>query len=258
VDDIPISLLQSSSALRWELTRLSAAYEVSLINLASFINPNDGVYDDLWARIIAAVGQIQRNETPLRLPRSSTPIKTRIDAWNVAEHSPNVVRTGKLSFRQLGAGSVFKLNLNPLVIEAKSHRFARKFGAHRFLHLSIPSLKHGELPAHLSGQTTNLKQRLQEWLLVPDKKFMGYSWTAFCTRANKTTKKAGKRKDAEEFQGFTVILFATKGYGLEEVDIGLLLNWFIPLQLNASSTVCKAFARIDLGGQYHYLTPGHY
>lgn len=86
-------------------------------------------------------------------------------------------------------------------------------------------------------------------MLVPDKEFMGYCWTAFCTRASKTTRKHGKREDLDDFGGFVVILFATKGHGLDDVDIGRFLNWFMPLQLNVELPVCKAFARIDLGKQ---------
>lgn len=216
--------------------------------LSQYVGMAEKPYEDFWSRATKFGKEYSTVDSKFAPRTCVPPAKTQIETWNIANDSPNIVRSGKLGFQARAGPSVFKLSLSPLKLEAKSRRFARKFGAHRFLHLSIPSPQMAALPEHLHGQTTNVKQRLQEWLLVPDKKFMGYSWTPFSTRAAKTSKKAGKRGDADEdFGGFMVILFATKGPGLKEISIADLLSWFIPLHLNLRLPVCKAFARIDLG-----------
>lgn len=247
VNDLPPSLLKTSSSLRWELTRIALAYDVPLHDLASSLPVRDDGYDALWPQMVETAGRLRREHVALASKKFVPPLQTRNNAWTAADESPNVIRTGKLCFRSKGSPLAFKLLLSPLKLEVKSCRFARKSGAHRFLYLTIPSLQNAKLPDYLSGQTTNLRQRLQQWLLVPEKQLMGYSWTVFCTRAAKTTKKANKRGDAEDLGGYMVVLFATKGYGLQAVEVGDILNWFMPLHLNLESPVCKAFARIDLG-----------
>jgi hypothetical protein len=44
-----------------------------------------------------------------------------------------------------------------------------------------------------------------------------------------------------------VILFATSGYEIETIPIGVMLNWFLPFARNDQQSFCKIYARFDLG-----------
>jgi hypothetical protein len=43
-----------------------------------------------------------------------------------------------------------------------------------------------------------------------------------------------------------VVLFATSGYDIEAIPVGVMLNWFLPFARNDYQSFCKIFARFDL------------
>jgi hypothetical protein len=156
-----------------------------------------------------------------------------------------VIRNGRLRFSRAKAESVFELGIDPLKEEDTSNRFFRHFGAHRFLRLITPSLK--KVPDYLNSSKEQLHERIEQWLSVPSKEFMGYNWSVFHTRAMKTKKSRVRRDEDSDDNGYEVMLFATDGPGLSHVTVHELLNWFIPIHLNGDQSSCKAFARLELG-----------
>lgn len=205
-------------------------------------------YQVLWDTFCG----LNSNKLPL-------PSKTSTKAWTETKaRSSNVCLSAKLRFHARETANVFELQLLPLQLE-RSCRFFRRFGAHRFLKLSLPSIER-DIPSYLQGkegEQGQARQSIQKWIAVPHKKFMGYEWTVFSVKArrdkNKTKQEtqneswAMTSEEANETRGHDVFLFATRGHDLEAISVSHLLDWFLPFELNLSSMACKAFARIELG-----------
>ncbi|KAF1811558.1 hypothetical protein P152DRAFT_450256 [Eremomyces bilateralis CBS 781.70] len=165
-----------------------------------------------------------------------------LKAWQAGRvQSPNVYYTAELKYNK-DRYNIFKLILNPITVEETSNRLHRKFGSHRFLHLSFPLRNH--LPDFLRGQETHLFDRFREWTAKP-KHFLGCSWEVFYCKEKKVRAKSRKMKSDDDF-GLRIVLFATQGPRIKDVSIHELLDWFMPLQSNAQMTYCKGFARLDL------------
>lgn len=137
--------------------------------------------------------------------------------------------------------------MTPLQVE-RSCRFFRKFGSHRFLKLSLPSFKREHLPEYLADQSENLRHQIREWLKVPDKELIGWTWNVLYVKPYKGKKKGQTfLQDTSDVRGYDIYLFATGGIGLEKVSMEQLFDWYMPVKWNSSMMACKAFARLELG-----------
>ena len=187
------------------------------------------------------------------LPRDSgraQPLKISSKVWDAAASSADahrVILTGSLQYQSSQSKSIFRLQLAPLNIDTKSTRFFRKFGAHRFLRLSIPSLK--PAPPHIGRDArARLHASFQAWLNAHDKPLMGCMWSAFFVKPSKVTRKDLRfQRLGNDLPGHDVFFFATHGPDLKPFGIRELLDWLLPLESNHDMTYCKAFARIELG-----------
>ena len=179
--------------------------------------------------------------------KGDLPDPTPEACWSAAVKSSNsVCLSGRIRYKQAHSkDALFELQLSPLNVQAGSKRFFQKFGSHRFLSISCPSIH--RLPADLRDQYYNLSKRIQEWLNIPNKKFMGCKWTAMFARVIKDRRKSKQESNAEYYGGHEIFFFATDGPGLRSLTVDEVITWFIPLELNRSLTVCKAFARLELG-----------
>ncbi|KAF2120209.1 RNA dependent RNA polymerase-domain-containing protein, partial [Lophiotrema nucula] len=150
---------------------------------------------------------------------------------------------GRIVFNSGRSGRVFGLELLPVQSD-RSCRLQRKFGADRFLYLTLPSFESGlETSGYNQVELKQIEDQFKEWFVTPHK-FLGRTWGAFHYESIK--KKKGARK-ADANADKRVILFAIEGIGIDKpCSVGELLNWHLPLDRNRSQTFCKAFARIDL------------
>ena len=151
---------------------------------------------------------------------------------------------GQINLRSKRSGSVFHLSLHPILPDI-SCRFQRRFGADRFLYLNVPDL---DVKTWGGGTKEDLKQvreRWEEWLLA-EHNFLFRTWRVFHIGPMKKAK--AKSRHAEVTHRSRIILFATKGCGIDEdCSVGEMLNWFLPFSQNLTQPFCKVFARYDLG-----------
>lgn len=152
------------------------------------------------------------------------------------------------------------ITLNPLT-RTRGNRFFNRFGSDRFLHLGLPSLSR---QPGLSD--ADLQQRLAciiDWLADEEIVLMNRTWKCFYIKEKKSKKKSDPGKT------LLAVFFATKGVGIgdslsdqemdalgfrkfsgklrQEMSVGDLLKWHIPLDGNVDMTVPKFWSRISLG-----------
>ncbi|KAI5289675.1 hypothetical protein KEM52_000698, partial [Ascosphaera acerosa] len=138
------------------------------------------------------------------------------------------------------------------------HRYSRRFGADRFLELTIPQLR---------GTATNATEdeALARWLATCLHYACGRTWRSIYLERQKTSKK--KRKN--DYQVAKVVLFATEGSDFirplhppdlldiaatnqpssqhTPMTVDALINWLIPFDSNRVQPDLKLFQRIHLG-----------
>ena len=231
---------------RYECIRLAAWYGIATYSLTGW-SP-----EHLLSRSSLDEAIYKRAGSPPKFPR---PPRSSPEVWDLAARdSDTVILSGQLQFADHKSPSPFSLRLLPLDADPKSNRFARKFGANRFLKIFAPSFN--GLPRHLPRD--RMLERFQEWLLVPNKNLMGYTWDVFHAKpTEKTQKQAHKSErfsEPGEVGGHEIVLFATSGPGLGNMCLRELLDWFMPLELNQNLPSCKAYARLKLGFSKTYGT----
>ncbi|RJE23795.1 RNA polymerase [Aspergillus sclerotialis] len=143
---------------RYELERIGRAWDVPSDRL--LVGRNLSLcYQDFWKWI---EGHNQRNGKPL-------PEKSSRSAWDAAsdfksdKRSEVVVLTGDLDWCAESEPGILKLKLKPLRTE-KSCRFYRRFGADRFMSLSMPPT--AQPPGYLrhTSHPAVLRESIAEWL----------------------------------------------------------------------------------------------
>lgn len=202
------------------------------------------------------------------------PEKSSARAWNAAidqfrvpgKHSEVVVFSGALEWRPGSKKGVFDLKLNPLRID-RSCRFHRRFGADRFLSLTMPAP--ARPPPHLRFEKypSVLREAIAKWLVQYDHYLLGRTWKAFYVEEVRKKNRAGSNIQ------FRVELFAVDGIDFEHsrrtsglspanephdkhtpMSVDALLNWHISLEANRGQTDCKLFTRIHLGQSKTWAT----
>lgn len=89
----------------------------------------------------------------------------------------------------------------------------------------------------------NIDAQLRLWI-VREHQFLGRKWKAFHIEP---IKKKKRRRASDDTSNRRVVMFATEGPGIDAISIGTMLNWFFPFGENMHQSLCKAFARLDLG-----------
>ena len=142
---------------------------------------------------------------------------------------------------------LFQLKLQPTVL--KSSRLERRFGADRFLKVTLPSLKK-QVPGHL--QPDKLQSAFLKWLLAP-KDFLGRTWRIYDIKALKSSKssskQAGKVKN-DHLKHQDVYFFAIAGLSIAPVSWSYLIDWQISIKDNLEQSLLKAFARLPLSDRH--------
>lgn len=240
---------------RYELERIARAWDVPSDKMLVGEKAPFSKYDDFWRWI--------QNHTQ-RFGKS-LPEKAAAKAWDSAinqfrheeKHSEVTIFSGDLSWSEPG---ILKLKLNPLRIE-RSCRFHRRFGADRFLTLTIPAP--ARPPEHLRfpSQPSLLRESIVKWLTRNDHHCLGRTWRPFYVEEVKNKKKqTGDIKFRIEFFAVDGVDFkqnkrkdpalAAAGQGSDKhtpMSIESLLEWHIPKLPNIKQSDCKLFQRIALG-----------
>lgn len=255
IHEMPQGMRDAPFIIRWECFRIALESKVRPEDIMSEYDPDYGDYDKFWEAIlkIPACSKLRRRESR--------------KAWSAAEKDfEGYTFKGKLTFNTDKNGPLFNLRLDTLQ-SLPSCRFQRAFGADRFLYLSVPSFL--KLPPHITGQTQHVLQGFQEWMLR-EQTFLGRKWRVYFVDPNSGKKSTNRPEGAFSLK---IILFATSGCDIlpksdhskglrnhmyhslkPELTIYEIINWFIPLKLNAGMTFCKAYARLELG--HSKTTPG--
>ncbi|KAI9652573.1 MAG: hypothetical protein M1831_006676 [Alyxoria varia] len=241
VSELPSAWNDAPWRVRYEYIRLGQLYGVDwqdfpLEPCAKF-KQHSALVDAIKTQAAANVDLWQ--EQTVEFPSPS--------AWEAAasnnpnEVPPNLMLAGKLKYAESRSyKSILNLSLSPLRLDLKAHRFAHKYGAHRFLRLSIPSFR--TRPGRVNER--ELRDALAEWLSEPNKRLIGCLWTVLYLKPGDTKKKGKHRSDVSEFEAF---LFATEGPGLESISIEQAVGWYMPLALNGSYAAMKMYSRLELG-----------
>ncbi|KAK2870547.1 hypothetical protein FQN49_003113 [Arthroderma sp. PD_2] len=228
---------------RYEAERVARAYNIPPEAIIPKNIPlTDMSYDEFWQALC-------------RDPKTVLE-KTRSDIWKLSignfkepETEKMVVLSGQIVWKD----KALTLALNPLKLE-QSHRFARRFGADRFLEVTFPSTN----PDKQCKDAQLLRKVLSEWLSDKEHHLLGRIWRAFFIEDYKSKSKAAGEARSKVF------LFAVDGNDFLKLPPGLspldqpseyhtpmtreqLVNWHIPLHMNKHQQDCKLFNRIRLG-----------
>jgi hypothetical protein len=151
---------------------------------------------------------------------------------------------GQISLNPKLAGPVFCMQLSPISAD-KSCRFQRKFGADRFLYLTVPKFDSKLSERHNATAMDQIRKRWWDWV-GKEHTFLGRTWKVFHVEPVKHNKTKSRQHDITHDK--RIVLFATSGCGIQKpLSIGAMLNWFLPFQRNDDQTFLKAYARFDLG-----------
>ena len=129
----------------WEVHRLAPLLEELPFELNKLIRKHLRKVDVSPAEFWDGVRQICSDK------RIQVPRRSNIPAWATSgryeDESTNkaVYLTGSLDWEDDPAKSLFKLSLNPIHLE-QSCRFTRKFGADRFMVISVPLFPEDHIP----------------------------------------------------------------------------------------------------------------
>lgn len=163
-------------------------------------------------------------------------------------------------------GPLFDLHLEPLRLEI-GHRLSRRFGADRFIEITMPSPTSRQQPTQVKYDGHG-SDKIIRWLTQNSHYFLGRSWVAFHTRSMKKKVRDAKSGKIRNTYPERVWLFATDGihfrippspsYSIPSVEeastpgkrtklsLEGLLRWAIALAQNTDQPVPKLFSRISL------------
>lgn len=208
------------------------------------------------------------------LPRSS-----EHQAWQTSltggfqTDSKAVTLSADLVYSSRANGPLFELILQPLKFEL-SHRLSRRFGADRFLEITIPSLSSSKerLP-EVVREDDQRTEKVTRWLTCEAHYFLGRHWRVFFM------KDVEKREKPQMTQEHTtgekrrvlhlkrVFLFACDGNEFRiprspgefpaanearhlrmrtKLSLKGLLNWTLNINGNSNQPITKLFSRIGL------------
>ncbi|KAI9765485.1 MAG: hypothetical protein M1840_007311 [Geoglossum simile] len=247
---MPEGLNRCSLQVRYEISRV--ALECSIpINELSAPSPIPDEYGEMWSwlqRICQRRGK-------------SPPERSNAKAWELANGQfENVALTGDLSFntskRNLSSTNddpIFLFRLNPLKVES-SCRLFRRFGSDRFIVISLPVMS--SLPTRWKVDRNAFRESILNWLVKGRHKFLGREWKAFYLKYSK------RKGDSSTTNKWLIYFFAIDGCDFHEgtkppakgepvgkhsrMELGEMLEWFMPFTPNQGKPCCKAFARLQL------------
>ncbi|UKZ88673.1 uncharacterized protein TrAFT101_004417 [Trichoderma asperellum] len=258
-------LTEAPLAVMWEITRAALHCNVPLDQFDLLYEPKS---NDIWHN--------QRNlrDTISKHPLfhgKSLPQSSDSGAWQTAlgdfqTNAKTVTLSAELAYNQDPSGPLYSLRLHPLKLEL-GHRLARRFGADRFLEMTIPppSASSDDKPKILDEDKESLK-KIVDWLTRSPHYFLGRCWRPFFVRTIKGKRASGANKGAPPerlyffaYNGDCFRDFDTPdGIPLLQEPLGIrsrrkmklsdLLRWVINIdnERNSEQPVTKLFSRLAL------------
>ncbi|RFU75765.1 hypothetical protein TARUN_6524 [Trichoderma arundinaceum] len=257
-------LTEAPLAVIWEITRAALHCNVSLDQFDLLYEASDS-----WHNQNSLRDSVSRH--PL-FHGKSLPQSSDSGAWQTAlgdfqTKVRTVTLSAELVYNQESTGPLYSLRLHPLKLEL-GHRLARRFGADRFLEITIPSpsMPADDEPDLLKEDRGGSLKRIVDWLTKSRHYFLGRSWKPFFVRSVKGKKASGTNKSTALDR---IYLFACDGNNfrnpiapddvppLEEafeirtrtkMRLSGLLRWAIGIdnERNSEQPVTKLFSRLAL------------
>jgi len=165
--------------------------------------------------------------------------------WQASKHQyEGYTFKGSLRLSPKPNSPVLDLKLSPVQAD-KSCRLQRIFGSDRFLYLNSPLFESSKSSSRYNGTIMEqIRKQWQVWLLT-EHSFLGRKWRVFHIEDLKRGKNTRRK---EVMHDKRLVLFATEGWGIaKSCSVGQMLDRFLPFAANKELSICKAFARLDLG-----------
>lgn len=254
-------LNQAPFIILWELTRAAIHCGVNLAEWDIEYRPSDGWHDQTKFR-----GKIISH--PLFVGKGLPP-PCDSSSWiaglgTFSAHDKTVTLSVELAYSADESGPLFRPKLQPPRLEL-GHRLSRRFGADRFMEVTMPSPNGKDTPSIVKKDPEGT-ERIIRWLTDKLHYFVGRSWVPFYTRDMKKTVKdpQNPQKTRNIFQE-RVQFFAVDGISFrlpqaqfpppqEALSLSTrtkmrrcdLLGWAVNIKKNAKQPVPKLFSRLAL------------
>ncbi|UKZ77085.1 hypothetical protein TrVFT333_004803 [Trichoderma virens FT-333] len=260
---LPIpALTQAPLAVIWEITRAALFCDVPLDQFDLLYEPNDSWHDQSNLRDTISSHVLFRGKS---LPQSSDSVAWQTALGDFQTKIKTVTLSAELVYNQASTGPLYSLRLHPLKLEL-GHRLARRFGADRFLEITIPSpsSSRDEEPSILKQDPRSL-EKIVNWLTKSRHYFLGRTWKPFYVRSVKgkrisgTTRSAALERvyffacDANTFRpsapdGISPLAEALETERRSKMNLSGLLKWAIGIdnERNSEQPVTKLFSRLAL------------
>ncbi|EHK15310.1 uncharacterized protein TRIVIDRAFT_122493, partial [Trichoderma virens Gv29-8] len=260
---LPIpALTQAPLAVIWEITRAALYCDVPLDQFDLLYEPNDGWRDQSNLRDTISSHALFHGKS---LPQSSDSVAWQTALGDFQTKFKTVTLSAELVYNQASTGPLYSLRLHPLKLEL-GHRLARRFGADRFLEITIPSpsSRRDEVPSILKEDPRSL-EKIVNWLTKSRHYFLGRTWKPFYVRSVKgkrisgTTRSAALERvyffacDANTFRpsapdGISPLAEALETERRSKMNLSGLLKWAIGIdnECNSEQPVTKLFSRLAL------------
>ncbi|KAK4083650.1 uncharacterized protein Triagg1_1312 [Trichoderma aggressivum f. europaeum] len=260
---LPIpALTHAPLAVIWEVTRAALYCKVSLDQFDLLYEPNDSWHDQSSLRDAISNHHLFRGKS---LPPSGDPVAWHTALGDFQTKVKTVTLSADLVYNQDSTGPLYSLRLHPLKLEL-GHRLARRFGADRFLEITIPSpsASTDEDPTVLKEDPRSL-EKIVDWLTKPEHYFLGRTWKPFFVRNVKGKKISGTNRntsvervyffacDANNFRpsapdGISPLAEALETKARTKMKLSGLLKWAVDIdnERNSEQPVTKLFSRLAL------------
>ncbi|KAL6804832.1 RNA dependent RNA polymerase domain-containing protein [Trichoderma sp. SZMC 28013] len=260
---LPIpALTHAPLAVIWEVTRAALYCKVSLDQFDLLYEPNDSWHDQSSLRDAISKHHLFHGKS---LPPSSDSVAWHTALGDFQTKVKTVTLSADLVYNQDSTGPLYSLRLHPLKLEL-GHRLARRFGADRFLEITIPSpsASTDEDPNILKEDPRSL-EKIVDWLTKPEHYFLGRTWKPFFVRNVKGKKISGTNRttsvdrvyffacDANNFRpsaadGISPMAEALETKARTKMKLSGLLKWAVGIdnERNSEQPVTKLFSRLAL------------
>ncbi|KAL7792428.1 RNA dependent RNA polymerase domain-containing protein [Trichoderma ceciliae] len=256
-------LTEAPLVVIWEITRAALHCNVSLDQFDLLYESNDKWHNQNTFRDAISRHTLFQGKG---LPQSSDSVAWQTALGDFQTKVKTVTLSAELVYNQDSRGPLYSLRLHPLKLEL-GHRLARRFGADRFLEITIPSpsVSTDDDPNILKEDKDGLK-KIVDWLTKSCHYFLGRSWKPFFVRNVKGKRISGTNKSTSVER---IYLFACDGNNFRnpiapddipppeealkvrtrtKLKLSGLLRWAIGIdnKRNSEQPVTKLFSRLAL------------
>ena len=257
-------------AVQWEVCRLALHCGVDLSSCdINYDTPSEWCTQEGIREQLGSQGPFKGKEMPPVVDSATWTL-----ALSTCQTRDKAIRfLGELCLNPNGK-TLFTLKLEPLRIEC-SYRLQRRFGADRFLEITLPSLSRQAETSSSKGP--DVGHTVIRWLVEKKHYFLSRQWASFFCRVEKSSTKIVKGKPTKSTPKNKLYLFACNGdafvsYGKRslppcehatklnmrvKMPVHELIQWAIGLSKSSAQTISKLFSRIGLSKTSPYQLIRH-